>query len=107
LFDYDKCLWSTTLRRINGLGLYDRKIKPFNKNAIELKHVQEEVREICSFFGVKALYGKGNVPTNKLMILECDINIPLFSLEDFGWEKYPNVIHRPIDEERFFYAMGT
>ena len=26
----------------------------------------------------------------------------LFTLEDFGCEKYPNAIHRPIDEVRFF-----
>jgi hypothetical protein len=58
--------------------------------------------KFAAFFGVKALYVKGIVPTDKLMILEYDINIPLFNLEDFGCEKYPNAIHRPIDEVRFF-----
>ena len=102
LFDYDKSLWSTTLRYINRLGFYDRVITPLNNTGQELRNVQEEVSEICSFFGVEALYVKGNVPTDKVLIQKCDPRIPLFNLEEFKCPKFEGGYHRPEDEVRFF-----
>jgi hypothetical protein len=90
------------LNFITRNGFYDKLIRPFNENGYEIEQVQEEIREICSFFGVRAVYVKGSVPTDKVLIEKCDINIPLFNLEDFNCEKYPHSIQDPEDEVRFF-----
>jgi hypothetical protein len=84
------------------MGSYNRTIHPSYNNGKDLSYVQEEVREICCFFGVTALYVKGNVPSDKLLIEKCKSDIPLFNLEDFGCEKFPGKIHNPEDEVRFF-----
>ena len=38
----------------------------YNKGSKELNSFHEEVRQICNFFGVKALYVKGIVPIGKV-----------------------------------------
>ena len=48
------------------------------------------------------LYVKGNVPTEKLLLVKFDKHILLFNLEDFKCEKYQNSIHHPEDEARCF-----
>jgi hypothetical protein len=50
---------------------------------------------------VTALCVKGIVPTDKLLIVKSKSDIPLFNLEDFNIEKYPNKIHGPEDEIQF------
>ena len=51
-------MWRNTLCVINKLGVYDRVILPFYDERKDLSVVQEEVREICSFFDATALYAK-------------------------------------------------
>jgi hypothetical protein len=53
MFEYDKKLWSATFCHINRLGFYDRVITPHNTSGQELRNVQEEISEICSFSGLK------------------------------------------------------
>ena len=45
---------------------------------------------------------KGNILTDKLLIVKCKSDIPLFNLEDFNCEIFPNKIHNPEDEVQFF-----
>ena len=54
-----------------------------------------------AFFGVQALYIKGILPTDKILVVECDKHISLFNLEDFRCEKYPHSIHHPEDSSTF------
>ena len=102
MYSYNRDMWRNTLCVINKLGLYDRVISPFYDEGKDLSVVQEEVREICSFFYVTALYAKGNVPTDILLIDKCKSDITIFNLEDFNCEKFPSKIHNPEDEVRFF-----
>lgn len=102
MYKYEKNRWSPTLNFINRNGFYAKTIRPHNENGYEIKHVQEEIQEICSFFGVQAVYVKGNVPTDKLLLEKCDKNIALFNLEDFKCEKYLHSVHDPEDEVRYF-----
>ena len=102
MYDYNEDRWRNTLYFINKIGLYNRMILPSYNKGKDLSYVQEEVREICCFFGVTALYTKGNVPTDKLLIEKCKSDIPLFNLEDFSCEIFPSKIHSPEDEVRFF-----
>ena len=50
------------------------------------------------FFGAEAVYVKGNIPMDKLLIAESDKHIPLFNFEDFCCEKYLHSIHDQEDE---------
>ena len=63
---------------------------------------KRKLEEYVFFFGVIALYAKGNVPTDKLLIDKCKSDIPIFNLEDFNCEVFPSKIHNPEDEVRFF-----
>ena len=81
MYAYNRDKWRMKLQIINKLDLYNRVIPPFYEGGKDLSTVQQEVGEICSFFGVTALYVKGNVPTDKLLIVKCKSDFPLFNLE--------------------------
>ena len=51
---------------------------------------------------MEALYIKGNVPSNKLLIKNCDPRIPVFNLEEFKYPKLEGAYLCPEDEAKFF-----
>ena len=53
-------------------------------------------------FGVEAVYVKGNVPKDKVLIQKRDPRIPLFNLEEFKCPKFEEAYHRPEGKVRFF-----
>jgi hypothetical protein len=58
MLKHDKKRWCPTLNFINRNGFYDKIIWPCNENGNEIKHVQEKIQEIYSFFSVQAVYVK-------------------------------------------------
>ena len=91
-------MWSTSLRHMNRLGFYDPVIAKLNKTVT----VQDEVREICKFSEVEALYVKGNVPRDKVLIKNSDLKIPFFNLGKLNCLRFEGSYHFPEDEVRFF-----
>ena len=95
-------VWVLRSSDTNQYGFYEQVIKPYNERGIELKAIQEEVKEICNFFGAKVLFVRGNSPTDKILIEKCEPKILLFNLEQFNCPRLEGTHHQPENEVRYF-----
>ena len=52
--NYDRRLWGSVLPYMNHLKFYAHVIHPYDKSIKDMNSINDEVKEICSCFGVGA-----------------------------------------------------
>jgi hypothetical protein len=102
LHKYSSNRWYATMKFINKQGWYERPIMPYSSTGVSLNFVQSKIATVCDFMNIKVVFVKGDVSTDKLLLKKCKEDIRLINLEDFECPKYPNKIHNPANEVRFF-----